>query len=108
MNLFQSILKLSEDQEGSLSETFKLELDQRFNFGIKNFNVNDDHDSHDEIIGDRMKIFVKHETKRLAVDKDAVIVNSNSAPDSPVALLRQISSSFFGNHEQPQPTHNEP
>ena len=113
LDLFSSILKISDNQEGALSEIFKMELDKRLNFGIKNANIDGQIDrarsrtvNYDEIIGDRIKIFVKHENKRLAVDKDAVIVDSNSAPvsqpHSPVVLLRQISSNFFGHHEQPQ------
>ena len=84
LNLFQSILKLRDDQEGSLNESFKLELDQCLNLGIKSndsnvyvrASVNDD-----EIIGNRIKIFVKHEENKLSVNRNAVVVPSQ--PGSP-------------------------
>ena len=62
-----------------------------FQLGIKKTN---DHDVMDqEVIGDRIKVFVKPEKNKLSVDRDAVIVDNELEPGSPsgLQLLKQVS-----------------
>ena len=91
LDLFSSILKIGDGQEGAWNEMFELELDQCFQLGIKKTN---DHDVMDqEVIGDRIKVFVKPEKNKLSVDRDAVIVDNELEPGSPsgLQLLKQVS-----------------
>ena len=97
LDLFSIILKIADDQEGARGDTFKLQLDEYLRLGIK-CNI----EAHGEqIVGDRMKIFVKHVNGELSVNQNTVIVElqPGSPTDSPIDILKQKSLSFFG-HKQ--------
>ena len=97
LDLFVSILKIANDEEGPLCEQFKMEFNERLNLDIKQYNR--DSGSREggrqwmEIIGDRIKVFVMQQEIKLSVNANEVV----SLP-----RIQSISPSPIANHQDNQ------